>query len=397
MSQLSLFEITALEGIGTHGSTAGLYDHFSRSLGLSKKDMAEKISAGKGGMVSKWRRKLRYLQQTLKHMGLIEKGSDRGKWEVTPEGKRHLTFQSPERFEVAFVTNSGIAFFGDGRNLAKIFPGEVELILTSPPYFLTKDRAYGGYGKSEKEYVATLVSMVESWLPMLTKTGSVALNLGFSGSDPHTGQSSIAPERVLIALEDQLGLHLVQRIVWENPAKPPSGYWTTKARQRLTETNEIVYWLSLNPKASKADNRRVLQPYSGKQVELMRQHAQKISRSGRLTKPSGHSACLDSYYADNGGAIPKTLASHPHESAHSNYSKVCKEMGLPRHPAMMPFGLAQMLVKLITQEQDLMADPCAGSLQTALAAEMNNRRWCASELVKEYLQGAYHGRFASLN
>lgn len=388
MEQLNLFEKAVLRAVHESSDMQEIYAKVQRAMGVSNDQRDEKVCAGKGGFVSGWKRKVRYLQQTLKHMDLVRPGEERGRWHVTEKGKRHLTMQAPGQMQVAFVTSHGIALFGDGKDLAKMFPGEVELILTSPPYFLTKDRTYGGLGRSESEYVSNLVRMIESWLPLLTRTGSLVLNLGFNGSDPTTGQSSIAAERVLVALEDRLGLHLVQRLTWNNPSKPPSGYWTTRARHRLTETAEVLYWLSLNPKQTKADNRRVLQPYSDKQIALMQSQKPEYANKGRVQRPSGHFACDHSFYADNGGAIPKTVQNHAHESANSFYSKMCRDAGLPRHPAMMPYGLAEMMIKLITEEGDLMADPCAGSLVTALAAQKNNRRWCATDLVKEYLQGA---------
>ena len=86
MHQLSLFEQSVLNATDVTKSTSGTYSYFANSVGLSDKDMSEKVMAGKAGLVKKWHRKIRFIQQTLKHKGLIKNGKFLGQWEVTEKG-----------------------------------------------------------------------------------------------------------------------------------------------------------------------------------------------------------------------------------------------------------------------------------------------------------------------
>lgn len=382
--QLSLFEKSVLEGVKKHGTTAGAYEYVKQSMGLSDRDMSEMVQAGSWGQTKKWPRKIRYLQQTLKAAGLIKSGDKRGTWRTTEKGDSVLTKSSSGDLQIVFFTNYGVALWGDGKELAKHFKGEVEMIMTSPPYLLSRDRSYGNWGRTEKEYVRNVVQNVEAWLPLLTKSGSLVLNLGES-TIPGTGQQSLSNERILIQLEDELGLHLVQKFVWENPVKQPTGYWVTRERKRCVFSTENLFWLSLDPKVTKADNRRVLRPYSQAQERLMGRLSN--SDAERKSRPSGLTSLEKTFYADNGGAIPRNLLRIPHEGANSEYSRECKKNNLPRHPAMFPYDLAEFFVKFITEESDLVADPCSGSFKLGEAAEKNKRFWAGSELFLENILG----------
>lgn len=382
--QLSLFEKSVLEGVKKHGTTSGTYAHVRQSLGLTEADMTEVVQAGAWGPTKKWPRKIRYLQQTLKAAGLIESGSSRGTWQTTDKGESALTKAPSSGLQIVFFTNFGVALWGDGKELSKHFRGEVEMIMTSPPYLLSKDRSYGNWGRTEKEYVRNVVENVEAWLPMLTNSGSLVLNLGES-TIPGTGQQSLSNERILIQLEDELGLHLIQKFIWENPVKQPTGYWVTRERKRCVFSTENLFWLSLNPKSTKADNRRVLKPYSASQEKLMAKLAD--SDVSRKCRPSGLTSLDKTFYADNGGAIPRNVLRIAHEGANSQYSRECKDHNLPRHPAMFPSELAEFFVKFVTEEQDMVADPCSGSFKLGEAAEKHSRYWAGSELFLENILG----------
>ena len=59
-----------------------------------------------------------------------------------------------------------------------------------------------------------------------------------------------------------------------------------------------------------------------------------------------------------------------------------RERGL--HPTQKPVALFEYLIKTYTNEGDLVFDPTAGSLTTAVAAENTNRKWIVSEQLEEY-------------
>jgi site-specific DNA-methyltransferase (cytosine-N4-specific) len=55
--------------------------------------------------------------------------------------------------------------------------------------------------------------------------------------------------------------------------------------------------------------------------------------------------------------------------------------------------LAQLFIKFLTVEGDLVLDPFAGSNTTGAAAEILGRRWVSVEPQDEYVEGS-KGRFA---
>ena len=56
------------------------------------------------------------------------------------------------------------------------------------------------------------------------------------------------------------------------------------------------------------------------------------------------------------------------------------------HPARMPYGLAEFLVRLGSRPGQLVLDPFAGALTTAKAAERNGRRWIAVDVEERWLR-----------
>ena len=129
--QLSLFERTTLEAVNAVGKTSSVYSHVSRSIGLTEHDMAERVKRGEF-LVGRWQHKVRQVQQALKAKGLIY-NMERGHWALTDAGKKELTYAPENRAQVFFVTRHGISFWGDSSIAAELFPGEIELIVTSPP------------------------------------------------------------------------------------------------------------------------------------------------------------------------------------------------------------------------------------------------------------------------
>lgn len=387
--QLSLFDKHVLEGVALTGTTAGCYGHVAKRQGLSWQDMQEKVFRGRSA-VGKWQHRIRQIQQKLKANGLVEPVT-KGSWVVTPKGRQELTLTTGRAVKLYFLTRNGLAFWGDSQHVGSMFPGEIDLIITSPPFLLTKEREYQNLASEELAYVDALVSAIESWLPSLTPTASIVLNLGDS-TKKGTGYQSLYKERLLIALEDRLGLHLVQKFVWYSPSKMPSGYWVTHAKRNCANATEDFYWLSLSPKTCKASNQSVLIEYSEKQKEYI-EAAQRKSPI-KMIRPSGQRADNSSFYVDNGGAIPSNLLFAAPEGSQSPYSLFCKNNGLPRHPAMFHFSLPEFFIRFLTDRGDVICDTYAGSGNTPYAAEINDRHWVSFDLVKEYLSGHY-GRFVS--
>jgi DNA modification methylase len=75
-------------------------------------------------------------------------------------------------------------------------------------------------------------------------------------------------------------------------------------------------------------------------------------------------------------------------AANDNYTLRCKERGLAVHPARFPAALPEFFIKLLTDIDDVVLDPFAGSNTTGSVAEKLQRRWIAIDNVRDYLEGS---------
>jgi site-specific DNA-methyltransferase (cytosine-N4-specific) len=104
-------------------------------------------------------------------------------------------------------------------------------MFSSTPYLLVRSKEYRN--EDERSYVEWLLCAAQEWPRKLTKTWSVVLNLGdaWRRGEPTL---SLYQERLLIKLEDELGLKLCQRFAWQNTAKLPApAVWVTVRRVRV--------------------------------------------------------------------------------------------------------------------------------------------------------------------
>ena len=74
------------------------------------------------------------------------------------------------------------------------------------------------------------------------------------------------------------------------------------------------------------------------------------------------------------------------------YIEYCKEHELEIHPARMPKEIPLFFIKFLTDANDLVLDPFAGSNTTGYVAESTLRRWLSIEINQSYVQ-SYIGRF----
>jgi site-specific DNA-methyltransferase (cytosine-N4-specific) len=91
---------------------------------------------------------------------------------------------------------------------------------------------------------------------------------------------------------------------------------------------------------------------------------------------------------DNGGAIAANVLQFSNTSSVDPYLSYCQDVGLPRHPARMPVGLAEFLIQFLTEKGDLVIDPFAGSNITGRAAENLGRKWVSVEVNADYVRGS---------
>jgi site-specific DNA-methyltransferase (cytosine-N4-specific) len=108
-------------------------------------------------------------------------------------------------------------------------------------------------------------------------------------------------------------------------------------------------------------------------------------------RPSGHDIS-DKFQNDNGGSIPPNLIAAAHTESNSAYIRYCADKKLKPHPARFPSEVPEFFIRMLTDVNDLVVDPFAGSCVTGETAERTKRQWICCELREDYLQGAL-GRF----
>jgi len=288
-----------------------------------------------------------------------------------------------------FTSRLGAAFCGDSLALLGTLPSaSVNLVVTSPPYALHFKKAYGNEQKDR--YVSWFLPFAREILRVLKDDGSFVLNIGGS-YNKGTPTRSIYHFKLLIALVEEGGCHLAQECFWYNPAEMPfAAEWVTVRRVRVRDSVEYVWWFSKTPQP-KSSNLNVLKEYSEDMIRLNRNGVRGTIR------PSGHVIRKSFDKIQAGGAIPpnvteadfdipESMMKMGNNAANDLYTKRCKEEGIKIHPARFPALLPKFFIKLLTDPNDLVLDPFAGSLTTGAVAEQLDRRWIAGEAVEEYLK-----------
>ncbi len=278
-----------------------------------------------------------------------------------------------------FKTQLGASYFGDGLKLIKEAEDEsIDLILTSPPFALTRKKEYGN--KSSEEYVDWFLKFAYEFKRVLSEKGSFVLDLG-GAYLPGMPVRSIYQYELLTRLCKDVGFFLAQEFFHYNPARLPSPTeWVNVRRIRVKDSVNLVFWMS-KTEFPKADNKRILKPYSDSMKQLL-----KNGYDAKL-RPSGHDIS-EKFSKNNNGAIPPNLLTLANTESNSSYLRKCKDAGIKPHPARFPKEFAEFFIKFLTDEDDMVLDPFAGSNTTGYVAEILGRRWVAFESSEEYLRGS---------
>jgi len=279
-----------------------------------------------------------------------------------------------------YRTRNGACYLGDSKELLAQLPeGSVDLVMTSPPFALLRQKAYGN--KDQADYVDWLCSFGVEVRRVLRETGSFVLDLG-GAYQRGVPVRSLYQYRVLLKMCDEVGLFLAEEFFWHNPAKLPSPIeWVNKRKLRAKDSVNTVWWFSKS-EWPKADIRNVLVPYSERMKTLLKNPDKFYKPKDR---PSGHEISRGFGSPENGGAIPPNLLQIPNTESNSSYLRLAKLVGLEGHPARFPARLPEFFIKFLTDHDDLVVDIFAGSNTTGKVAEQLGRKWIAMELDANYV------------
>lgn len=254
----------------------------------------------------------------------------------------------------------------------------VNLIMTSPPFGLVRKKEYGN--ADADRYLDWFRPFAKQFYRVLKDDGSFVLDIGGSWVAGYPTRS-LYHFKLLIMFCEEYGFHLAQDFYWWNPSKLPTpAEWVNIRRVRVKDAVNCVWWLSKTP-YPKATNRRVVQPYSDSMKGLLKNGYQAKKR------PSGHDIS-SKFSKNNKAAIPPNLLAIPNTESNSYYLRYCQEHGLKAHPARFPAELPEYFIRMLTDKNDLVIDPLAGSCVTGEVCERLERQWVCIDNVEEYLQGA---------
>jgi len=300
-----------------------------------------------------------------------------------------------------YKTKFGKLLLSDFENLYNTFlkryyHSKFDLIITSPPFPLNAKKQYGNL--QGDEYKKWFFSLAPIFSKLLSDTGSLVIEVGNAWEPNRPVQSTLHLE-CLLGLIQNSDLRLIQEFIIYNPSKLPSpAQWVTVNRIRTVDSYTHVWWLAKSD-FPKADNTKVLRPYSKSMQRLLKKQSYNDGK-----RPSEHNISKRGFLKDNGGSIahnifelekieekrevrlPHNVLSFSNTVSNDFFLKSCREKGITPHPARMNQGIVNFFIEFLTDENDLILDPFGGSNTTGYCAEKLKRKWIVSEINKDYAE-----------
>ncbi|MBY8964718.1 site-specific DNA-methyltransferase [Algiphilus sp. NNCM1] len=240
-----------------------------------------------------------------------------------------------------------VIYNGDCRKLIEAIPENfVDLVLTSPPYFVGKK-----YDTSRDIY--DFEELHRNLAPLLTSSLKGSGNACWQVGNYVNNGRLIPLEYVIYPLfSNELGLTIRNRIVWT------FGHGT-HATKRLSGRHESLLWFGKTPESYfDLDPIRVKQKYRGK----------KSYKGPNKGSPSANPR------GKNPGDvwdIPNVKANHVEKTA---------------HPCQFPIALAQRCVRAFCPPGGLVIDPFLGAGTTAIASLLEGRSFIGAEINPTYCE-----------
>ena len=228
---------------------------------------------------------------------------------------------------------------GSAENMAQIPDNSVHLMITSPPYNVSKE-----YDEdlSLDEYLKLLRRVFEETYRVLVNGGRACINVANLGRKPYIPLSDYISHMMT-----DIGFNMRGEIIWNkaSSASPSTawGSWMSASNPTLRDIHEYILVFS------KGDFKR---------------HQTKEERKVKINTIS----------KEDFMEWTKSVWTFKAESA--------KKVG---HPAPFPVELPYRLIQLYSFKTDIVLDPFMGSGTTAIAALKSGRHFVGYEIKKEYI------------
>ncbi len=237
---------------------------------------------------------------------------------------------------------------------------------------------------------------------LLADKGSLVIEIGNSWEAERPVQSLLHLKCLMGLIEDKnSNFRLIQEFICYNPSRLPSpAQWVTVTRLRAVDSYTHVWWLAKTD-FPKADNSKVLRPYSKSMKQLLKRQTY---NSG--IRPSEHNISKKGFLTDHGGSIahnffemeqldperdvrlPHSVLSFSNTVSNDYFLTQCRKKKITPHPARMYGGLVNFFIEFLTAKGDLILDPFSGSNTTGYCAEKLGRKWISFELNEDYIKQA---------
>ncbi|HOC40310.1 MAG TPA: site-specific DNA-methyltransferase [Bacteroidales bacterium] len=233
----------------------------------------------------------------------------------------------PKEFENKFI-------LGTAENMKELPDNSVHLMITSPPYNVSKE-----YDEdlSLKEYLQLLENVFKETYRVLVNGGRACINVANLGRKPYIPLSDYISKMMI-----DIGFNMRGEIIWNKAASAsPStawGSWQSASNPILRDIHEYILVFS------KGDYKR-----------------EKGKKENTISK-------------EQFIEWTKSIWTMNAESA--------KKIG---HPAPFPEELPYRLIQLYSFKGDIVLDPFMGSGTTAVAALKTDRKFVGYDISKEYI------------
>lgn len=242
-------------------------------------------------------------------------------------------------------------FTGDARDLSSLQNGEVDLIVTSPPYWQIKD--YGtanqiGYGQSLHEYLFDLARVWRECFRVLKAGRRLCINIGdqFARTEVYGRYKVIPLHCEVVSMCQSLGFDYLGSIIWQKKT-------------------------TLNPSGGATIMGSFPHPPNGI-VELDYEHILLFKKPGETTKVEPKVKAASALTKEQW----KTYF-----AGHWNFGGA-RQIG---HEATFPDELPRRLIQMFSFRGETVLDPFLGSGTTAKVALELGRNAVGWELNAEYL------------
>jgi site-specific DNA-methyltransferase (adenine-specific) len=262
---------------------------------------------------------------------------------------------------LTFDGRLGSLIVDDCLNVLRETPDDTfDLVITSPPY--DGQSKYGNREKYERDwYRETFLAVTAELLRVLKPHGSFILNYR---SKRHGDERGTLQYELIFWLREQ-GFLFCEDFVWGKPSPPPGRF-----NRFLKDAVEYCFQFAKTPKwqffpehclgparwDARDRERRKLLPHNYLRVnEPSGQGRKRVQAGPDLVRPS------------------TLLRLEPDFSPNPT-----------QHPARFPLSLPTFFIKLLTNPDQVVFDPFAGTGTTCVAAELSERRWLGTELDPTY-------------